>query len=163
MWWCEAAGGRDLTPPDRAPGGLPAVVVSQVDPGGKAEAEGRIRVGDLVLCVNEVPCSRADQARQLVDSAFSTLTLLVWRSRRGRSASPAQSREKTTSKGGYAAASSSGRGRPDRHCGRRIASEAEEGSCACFRFHAVAGGGDESKLMDLRSSPTQCERETCPD
>ncbi|KAH8041587.1 hypothetical protein HPB51_017032 [Rhipicephalus microplus] len=50
-----------------------------VDPGGKAEAEGRIRVGDLVLCVNEVPCSRADQAKQLVDSAFSTLTLLVWR------------------------------------------------------------------------------------
>ncbi|KAL3213207.1 hypothetical protein MRX96_035553 [Rhipicephalus microplus] len=49
MWWCEAAGGRDLTPPsgcrsavlkggapwgfqlqDRTPGGLPAVVVSQV-------------------------------------------------------------------------------------------------------------------------------------
>ncbi|KAL3213204.1 hypothetical protein MRX96_035550 [Rhipicephalus microplus] len=52
----------------------------QVDPGGKADAEGRIRVGDLVLCVNEVPCSRADQAKQLVDSAFSTLTLLVWRS-----------------------------------------------------------------------------------
>ncbi|KAH7954391.1 hypothetical protein HPB49_018193 [Dermacentor silvarum] len=57
----------------------------QVDPGGKAEAEGRIRVGDLVLCVNEVPCSRADQARQLVDSAFNTLTLLVWRRQEARS------------------------------------------------------------------------------
>lgn len=51
----------------------------QVDPVGKAGVEGSLRVGDLVLFVNEVRCSQPDQALELIDSAFRTLTLLVWR------------------------------------------------------------------------------------
>ncbi|EEC12200.1 hypothetical protein IscW_ISCW008518 [Ixodes scapularis] len=58
---------------------LAVVFSAQVDPGGKAATDGGVRVGDLVLCVNDVRCSQLDQVLQLIDSAFSTVTLLLWR------------------------------------------------------------------------------------
>lgn len=53
--------------------------IAKVEPGGKASVDGHIRAGDHVLRVNDIPCEQLVEARQMINSAFYTLTLTLWR------------------------------------------------------------------------------------
>ncbi|KAH3713569.1 hypothetical protein DPMN_073361, partial [Dreissena polymorpha] len=55
-----------------------SIMISEFDAGGKAISSGQLRVGDHVLAVNDVRCHTQTEARQLIESAFNTLTLRVW-------------------------------------------------------------------------------------
>lgn len=57
----------------------PWIVYFQVEVGGKAWESRRLQPGDFVLHVNDVRCPNLQVAHELIDSAFSTLTLLLWR------------------------------------------------------------------------------------
>ncbi|XP_060595743.1 protein Shroom4-like [Ruditapes philippinarum] len=56
-----------------------SVIINEIVDGGKAFDSGQLKVGDYLLQVNEVRCLNLQVAHELIDSAFRTLTLLVWR------------------------------------------------------------------------------------
>ena len=51
----------------------------QIVPDGKADENGELQAGDYILTINDVKCTSVTEAVQLIESAFRTLTLLVWR------------------------------------------------------------------------------------
>ena len=51
----------------------------QIEIDGKAYQGGQLQVDDCILSVNDVGCTSKVEAEQLIDSAFRTLTLQVWR------------------------------------------------------------------------------------
>ncbi|XP_054721662.1 uncharacterized protein LOC129231388 [Uloborus diversus] len=57
-----------------------AVIVDQIEPGGKAETQGELKKGDQIIKINDVQCLSLSDALQLIESAFRTLTILVQRS-----------------------------------------------------------------------------------
>ncbi|XP_064636059.1 uncharacterized protein LOC135493098 [Lineus longissimus] len=56
-----------------------ALVISKIEPGGRAAQEGSLRVGDLILYVNDIPCDSRAEAIGLVRSAVSSLSITVQR------------------------------------------------------------------------------------
>ena len=52
---------------------------NQIDEDGKAASDGRLRVDDVVIAVNDVDVSGHDEAIQIIQSAFKTLTITVKR------------------------------------------------------------------------------------
>ncbi|XP_021348349.1 uncharacterized protein LOC110447164 isoform X2 [Mizuhopecten yessoensis] len=55
------------------------IQISEINAEGKADVSASLRLGDYVLGVNDVKCVSLTEAVQLIQSAFRTLTLLVWR------------------------------------------------------------------------------------
>ena len=55
------------------------ILYHQIDEDGKAASDGRLRVGDVVIAVNDVDVSGHDEAIQVIQSAFKTLTITVKR------------------------------------------------------------------------------------
>ncbi|XP_069130177.1 PDZ and LIM domain protein 3-like [Argopecten irradians] len=55
------------------------IQISEIKPDGKADVSDTLKLGDYVLGVNDVKCVSLTEAVQLIQSAFRTLTLLVWR------------------------------------------------------------------------------------
>ncbi|XP_035209553.1 protein Shroom3-like isoform X2 [Stegodyphus dumicola] len=57
------------------------VIIDEVELGGKAEEAG-LKAGDHVIKINDVQCLSLADALQLIESAFRTLTVLIWRPRK---------------------------------------------------------------------------------
>jgi len=55
------------------------ILFLQLEESGKAHENDKLRVGDYVLEVNEIRCATVKEAQQLIESAFRTLTLKIWR------------------------------------------------------------------------------------
>ena len=54
-------------------------IVFQLKEGGKASESGQLYVGDYIVSVNDIKCVSLTEAVQLIQSAFRTLTLSIWR------------------------------------------------------------------------------------
>ncbi|KFM59125.1 Protein Shroom2, partial [Stegodyphus mimosarum] len=59
------------------------VIIDEVELGGKAEGAG-LKAGDHVIKINDVQCLSLADALQLIESAFRTLTVLIWRPRKSQ-------------------------------------------------------------------------------
>ncbi|XP_055941455.1 uncharacterized protein LOC129971581 [Argiope bruennichi] len=55
------------------------VIVDEIVRGGRADQQGELKVGDHVIKINGIQCLSLADALQLIDSAFRTLTIVVWR------------------------------------------------------------------------------------
>ncbi|GBN01832.1 hypothetical protein AVEN_156751-1 [Araneus ventricosus] len=55
------------------------VIVDEIVKGGRADQQGELKVGDHVIKINGIQCLSLADALQLIDSAFRTLTIVVWR------------------------------------------------------------------------------------
>ncbi|GFS98127.1 protein Shroom2 [Nephila pilipes] len=55
------------------------VIVNEIVLGGRADKQGELKVGDHVIKINDIQCLSLADALQLIDSAFRTLTIVVWR------------------------------------------------------------------------------------
>ncbi|KAL4229933.1 melanosome organization [Mactra antiquata] len=60
-------------------GSSSTVLISNLEADGKASQSGLIQLGDYLLEVNGVRCKDVAEASQLIDCAFRTLTLSMWR------------------------------------------------------------------------------------
>ncbi|GFW46942.1 protein Shroom2 [Trichonephila clavipes] len=55
------------------------VIVDEIEQGGRADKQGQLKVGDHIIKINDIQCLSLADALQLIDSAFRTLTIVVWR------------------------------------------------------------------------------------
>ncbi|GIY73208.1 PDZ domain-containing protein [Caerostris extrusa] len=55
------------------------VIVNEIIQGGKADQQGELKKGDHVIKINGIQCLSLADAVQLIESAFRTLTIVVWR------------------------------------------------------------------------------------